>query len=1247
MKRMRAISFLFVLFSASSACLAAEPGLLFYLSGERQTTADFAANGDPQPTIVRGVQAIQNGAKGSALQCEDTQVLAYWAPGNIYAQRGTLSFYWRSRYPAGPTEFPVFRVAFADHSSWDMTWLRIDYNGHGFDAFVTDSSLARTRVSATVAPFPKQNEWTHLALSWDETRGIRFYINGKLAGEKQGVADFNVALDQFGPHSRIISPYQVQSDYNFVRGGDIDEVRIYDRMLSDENVAALAGGEPPMTLPMLAARSLRDTVASKEWAARFGWEPNGPVPPALESESTVVRKVEIHDAYDLKRWWWKANDGIRETTWPGVFNHSRLPGRTDYFILPDWDCYSVSGKSITFTMPDEPWNHLEIAGAAWGKMELLALSAANDGPAESTLFERSKEHDKTIHRLAKAVVGRKIRFSNVEMEEPIGELVAYNVAPGREPQGSTTLTYQIRAAADADPSLEPITRFINGRHLPDERQTLFATPLVAAAGAAPSTSPAQPATTASAMPLVHILIPNTWDSIRDGLDGIAVDLPALPTRPTHGELLPLNIQIKDPLWLMRNAVDFTFSVKPGQARTIWLDLRDRILPERKGMYITIAAAGQDFAPAMLEGTKLRLVFKPREAARPEHELDRFTQLRDSYAMLVEERPRLARLNLWNRFEADLSELMRVNPTHSPGQNYAAVYNMAPRPAYTHPQPPAGVPVWAFRQVELLKRVKGFVNWYIDNRQIPNGEFGGGLSDDTDLTNTWPGVALMGANPEKITASLRREMEACFALGLFTNGLPTIQTDELHSYEEGINCLAQIMILDYGNPRDLERAMETARGIEKISGINPAGHRHIRSSYYSGTKMAEEEPWGAAKPYSYLVLQPAQLLVDYNGLPATKQLMLELADGMLAHRRADQAGRFTIPASIKFSTDEPGNLGRGYFPWHLYWAPFKWTGEQKYLAPLTDGGNTTLSSINANVLDLLNLRADSAGRGAAGGRGGGHANWQISGDKQNLERLYAQQIEECEAMNYINTEGSLWIDRVNVPHSDLQRARLGGIALARNALFPGHAVSWKFRAPDDEQKLAILIPNATRSSFKVIAYNLSDAPLSATMTGWDIDPGLWEITQGVDANNDDTPDQLPPPRTVPFERSGSIELSFPPKASTVLTLKLKTPGVPYWKRPDLGIGREDISIAARAVHVKVHSVGSVPAPASIATLVDKSGKVIASTPIPALTAPLDLLPKTADITLAIPDGADVVGGSIVIQPPAGTDEITRLNNRAAL
>ena len=1244
----------------------AEPGLLFYLSGEKGTTADVSAAGTAVPNFESEITRIPDGAKGAALSCGDLEKLAYSAPGNIFAQRGTLSFFWRSRYAVGPTEFPVFRVGYADHSSWDMVWLRIDYNGHGFDAFVTDTSLSRTRVSVTVQPFPKPNEWTHLALAWDETRGIRFYVNGKLAGKVETTAFYNAGLDQFGPHSRIISPYQVHSDYNFVRGGDIDEVRIYDRMLADENVTTLAQGNAPTNLPALPARSLADARTRDEWNLRYGWNRPNDAPPELPAGPAVaIRKVEIHEAYDLKRWWWKANDGIRETTWPGIYNRSRLPGRHDYFTLPDWDCYVDSGKAVTFALPNEPWNHLEISGAAWGKMELLPvgtnLETASEVRAESLLFQRPKGQEKTVHALTQSLAGRQIRFTNVEQEEPIGELAAYNVTAGREPTGSTKLPYRLGFGSAGDGG-EALGRFIAGRFPADERTVLVARPTGSSTAATSAAMPAGPH-----LPLVHVVIPDSWDQLTDGLDGLAIDLPALKVQPTSRGLITLNIQVKDPLWLPRDMLDFTFSVKPGEAKTLWLDLRDRLLPANRPLYLTIASASPDFSGASLAEANLRLVFKPRDAARPEHEIDRFTQAKDSYAMLVEEHPNNPKLDLGNRFRGDLQDLLRVNPNHELGIKYAASgIAGSPRPAFTQPAAPAGVPLWAFRQTELLGRVKRFVNWYIDHRQVAYGDFGGGISDDVDLTNTWPGVAFMGSDPEKLTKSLRALLDASYTNGMSTRGLPTIQVDELHSYEEGITCLAQNLILSYGSPLELERAMETARGIETITGVNAAGHRHIRTSYYSATKMAVDDPWGRSKPYSNLVLQVPQLLVDYNGNPEAKKYLLELADGLLAHRHVDANGVATLATTIVFATDREADATRGFSPWHVFWSAWKWTGDRKYLQPIMDGGAQSALTINPNTLDLLDLRKEvgpallagapggGRGRGGRGGRGGGgaggangHVLWQLSGDKSYLESLYASQIENCASMEYINTEGSLWIDRVSVPFGDIQRARLGGVALQRNSLFPGHVVSWKFAAPANDQSVAILVPDATTTSFKVIAYNLENSPVRATMTGWNIDPGTWDITQGIDTNDDDTADGAIATRSAVFERTRSVELTLAPRATTVLTFKLKTPGTPYWQRPDLGLDPQDVTVRGREVRVKIHSLGSVPTPATTVTVRDAAGRTLATATVPALAAPLDLMPKTTEVSLTLPAGATTTGGRVEIDPEHALTEITALNNTVSL
>lgn len=1272
-----------------------EPGLLFYLSGDHGFKADFAAGGNPDPNFLYDVKILPGGAKGSYLQCGNNQLLSYWAPGNIYAQRGTLSFYWRSRDPVDETEFPIFRVGYGDHSSWDMVWLRIDYNGHGFDAFVTDDNLGRTRVSHTMPNFPKADQWVHLALAWDENTGIRFYVNGKLAATKAATGPFDAALDQFGPHSRIIGPTGVESSYNYDRGGDIDELRIYDRMLSDDNIATLAKGEAPTQIPPPPHNKPHtwDAATQAEWWYRYGWNRPESVPSALPAEATTVRKVEIHDAYDLKRWWWKGTDGIPETTWPGVFNRSPLVGRWDYFQLPDWDCYTVSGRSVTFYLPNEPWNHLEIRSGAWGKFDLLTPGEGKPGAVADpdqhdtspmlakTILTKTRDSQRTTFDATEPFTGEKVRFTNAEPEWPIQEFEAYYVHPGAEPKGVEVLRYTMTAGEGADnPSLASLSEFIRNRYPDNERATMAAVPGVAVGGGRTSIghgrSTANNTATSSGaepLPIIHLLIPSdyrgletdighgasySWQNMHAGLDGFAIDLPALNIKPTHGELIPMNIQIKDPIWPMRNMLDYSFSVKSGQPYTLWLDTRDRILPNGKSLYITIASASPEFGTRSLEGMHVRLIFKRYQDALPEHVSDRLTQARDNYSNLVEESVNSRKLNIYNRFDADISDLLRVDPENDLGRKYWNELNHEQlRPPFTLPEAPAGVPKWAFLQVQDLKELKSLINWYVDNRQISNGEFGGGLCDDSDFLNWWPGLAMMGSTPDKLKSSLLRALDEIYANGMFTNGLATGQYDELHSYEDGINVLGQAMQIDYGSPKQLERAMQTAKRLEWLTGYNSAGQRQIRSSYYSGTKMATGGVWGWAKDRSYMVFHPALLLAEYNGTPETVKMVTEVADGFLAHRRPEANGKMTMHFTVNFRTNQdlPSN---GMTPWFVLWGAYKFTGDKKYVEPFGDNGPDSLRTINADAMDILGTR-DTWGKQLLASQApdrrtdSGNASetneqlaWQLTGDTSQLEKVYASQLETAFDRQFINREGSLWIDRVYFNNGELQRGRLGGVALMRNFDFPGNVVSWRFQNDGDDTKVAILVPEGTPDHVRILAYNLDDKPVTAKMTGWEVDPGEWDIKQGTQAA-DNAESTNVETRTLTFERSRGIDVVFAPRTTTVLELTLRKKVTPYWSRPDLGVDPEDVTIRGNRVIVKVHSLGAVDAPPANVVLRDVNGKALASTKTPPLKAPSDLVPKMATVSLTMPAHVDLSNATISIESAWAVPETTLLNNTVRL
>jgi len=1190
-----------------------ENGLLFYLSSDTNFKADHSSSGQYLPNYLANVSIIAGGAKGSAVSAEDEQLLTYWAPGNIYAQRGTIAFNWRSRYPVGSTPFPIFRVGFADHKSWDMVWLRIDYNGAGFDAFVTDIGLSRTRVSYYMDTFPAADEWTHIAFSWDETEGVKLYVNGTLAATKSSEGRvYDSGLDQFGPNSRIISPYQVQSRYVFARGGDMDELRIYDRMLTDNQVKAVSNHQVPQLTRTL-DRSFNDKKWREAWNKRHGWNLPNQAPPMLPSEHASVKKVEIHEAVDVRRWNGNAIDGIRETTWPGVYNMSRLPGRYDYFVLPDWDAYSVSGQTIRFEIPNEPWNHIEMWGNAWGQ-----LTYESDHPYPLTFDTRTQNQVKSYHKTPQTWTGGTVRFDNALIEEPIGEFMVYNVDSGRAPRGVHSRQYSLTSALNTnEPGVTDIINFIGGRHPIDERSTLMAT-----TARSNSASVARTASLTNAQPIVHIIVPYEHHEAY-GLDGIEIRLPALGVKATHGGLFPLNIRVKDPLWELRDLFDFSFSVDPAKEQTIWIDLRDRVLPAGRSLYLTLSGAGQDFNAQRVAGAQIRLVYKEMNQVREEHEEDRIRQIKTLHAHNVEENPRSTRLNSFNRFTADVEDLLKVNPTHWLGRAYKywVTRNAADKPDYEIAPTPINTPEWAHLQIEYLKHIERLIMFYVDERQISNGEFGGGLSDDGDFTNMLPGTAFLGIQPDKIEASLRLHMEAYFdqdrhpyyaalkqpSLPLFTNGLATIHTDELHAYEDGIQVVGQMQLMDHGNPLYFNRNMHTAkRMLEDITAISPDGKRRLRSRYYGGTKISTEDPWQWAVPNSYIMLHSVIKTVRHNGDPNLQKMIIEVADMLLS--QTDEQGN--IYSEVHFQTGETrGEPGVSQL-WGVLMGAYEYTGDVKYRAPIES------FITESRVFDT-----------------------------NEISQNYRERIEHMGLREHISTVGGVWIDRVERIDPIIQEHRLGGVSVIRiRNTYPQHRVSWKFVNGSDYKDLAVYMTTSTQDTVQFISYNLADKKTNAELSMWEINPGTWKVTVGIDRDMDGVIDTVTNEFEQYLERGESLSLTFEPKSQMVVKMEKQTAAKPYWQRPDHAVNLQGVSIEGNNLSLRIFNIGAISTQPTSVDVFDATGNLVATGNVPAIEAPTDLVPKWFDLNMELPLGFNMSSGRIIIDSKQVTEQITRKNDQ---
>ncbi|MGZ6041874.1 MAG: hypothetical protein ACXWKW_06740, partial [Asticcacaulis sp.] len=99
------------------------------------------------------------------------------------------------------------------------------------------------------------------------------------------------------------------------------------------------------------------------------------------------------------------------------------------------------------------------------------------------------------------------------------------------------------------------------------------------------------------------------------------------------------------------------------------------------------------------------------------------------------------------------------------------------------------------------------------------------------------------------------------------------------------------------------------------------------------------------------------------------------------------------------------------------------------------------------------------------------------------------------------------------------------------------------------------------------------------------------------------------------------------------------------RFDLGIGRDDVRPVSDGIDVTVHSLGAVASPASNLVLEDAGGRELARGIIPALAAPVDLLPKTAVVRLRT-KAKWQSGMRVRIVSDPGRPEVTEMNNLVA-
>lgn len=222
---------------------------------------------------------------------------------------------------------------------------------------------------------------------------------------------------------------------------------------------------------------------------------------------------------------------------------------------------------------------------------------------------------------------------------------------------------------------------------------------------------------------------------------------------------------------------------------------------------------------------------------------------------------------------------------------------------------ANAPIWANEQRVAIEKLTDIIHWWIANRQLPNGSYGGDWGDDCEMWRIWAPI-LIGFDDPVIAESQRLLSEGMFNQEHMSDGYNISTTDVEHSSEDSADTITPMLHLNPNNMRWREHAMHIAGLMDKLwTGVNQHGHRQYKSVVL-GSRSIGDKPIDACDTiYHPRVVQPSLLLWQRTHDPYLTDLFTSWLDNWVAVTASDANGKPAgiVPSAIHWPQGTPGGI----------------------------------------------------------------------------------------------------------------------------------------------------------------------------------------------------------------------------------------------------------------------------------------------------------------------------------------------------
>lgn len=1198
-------------------------------------------------------------------------MLVFDAVGNLFPQRGTIAVWvrWVKQCPPFRTTGPIFCVTCLRLPGSRSIYLSAQFiRGHTLRVGVSDRFGEWHGVEvATSSLGLKEGQWHHFAVAWDNQRGVALYVDGKVRGSNWGHDRWHTRanLDALSVGHRhrgtLERPFGTPYSWTPETVLDADELVAFSRALSADEVRGLVAegrlGSAPLPKP-----SADETRRHR--MEMMGWGEGDALPeiPCLDGGTphpTLVRNVEIRDAKAVKIGTHTPIDGQWYSRWPLLYHGYSVGNETLTLLLSRRESYNYirlvgrhfAGRVGAFHRPKRrtfPLAQIPTAATAFRR---LRLKPGNSLPEIHIHREMGAVNDVALFRI--------VHPSERSREEgplrPTRFVVARQTQDVMQPPRGRRLGKYSAATLLADP---------------EDRGIILWEP--------EGEGPAAPTQfTVPAGRFVQLDMPASSRTVtysRVALDWHVYGL----TEPTR-----IWLGLWEPVLRERFIWEFDWQATPrgdGPQRVrLEFDIPGVVVQPGQNVRFAMVA---DRALRLGSRSAIALYLTESEDAKTAYYENQLGLVKDVFGQSSEPRRwtlagqpcnclrqiarLLAQLESLGRLDRDdwrAGSLWRY--MHLEGNR------MGPWEDYTPPdvfpmsvsllEPPGDCPEWAFWWKGAYADLRYVVEWWMDNRQIENGELGGGHNDDTDMVHEWANFHMLHDPDGKLGDSFCRLADFCWDQCI--DGLPHRPLDsDLHDYEEGLNIIAASLLFRYGDPFYYNRAMISAQHIDgNLTALNSKGQRLHRWTSYDGRGRTRGRPVDAGW---FFRMEPAMWLAWYNRQPTATRLLREWMDTRLSYYPTQDVAM--LPGVIRFEDGKDLGSMKSYMGMidldtlHLL---ARITGERKYLAPVID-----------------NLKLAAAGRGARAFNFGprtwklfsrfdaiGKAKWwpqleaRMNPDGRSPyespyePKVRAAMIEGLKAaMTRIrNLRGMFtWVeqspDRVffpAYPRSPFYRMALGGPARIRNqAPLSYHSVSYdnadgavaRWALEDGFDRLIIAF------------YSFHKTPRRIAVRPWLLDHGHYVVREGADENGDFKIDAAPgATRRMVLRRCETrVAIDLPPSRTHLLDIRLEERLPEVYDRADVALSSKDITYlpSLPALRIPVHNIGRGTAEnVRVAVTDGDTGKLLWETTIDRVDWPEDLAPKTVQLFTGRLELNGAKRLRVAVDPDAKLGDFTRLNN----